>query len=640
VIVVTAGHVDHGKTALVRALTGIDTDRLPEETTRGLSIDLGFAYRALDGGEVLGFVDVPGHERFVRNMLAGVSGVDLALLVVAADDGVMPQTREHLAILELLGVSECVVALTKIDRVDEPRVAEVEGEVRSLLAQSRFGDVEIVPVCAPEGQGIDGLLEGLLARAPRDGFARARGRFRMPVDRCFVLDGIGVIVTGTVHAGAVRVGDAVCVTPDATEARVRSIHSQDRKAETASAGQRCALNVVGRRVDAARVRRGDWVLDPAAHAAWDRIDARVRVLASESRPLKHWTPVHVHHGASDVSGRVAVLGGGAIAPGEEGLAQLVLARDLFACARDRLVLRDQSARRTIGGGIVLDPQSPRRGRAKPARIAWLHAMDAMSAADALPAVLEASPAGVDLAAFARSWNLSSAEAERLFGSVAMVRLGRSPEAIGVLADRWLALRDAVLAAVRRHHDAVPDALGPTALEVYHGIRAPGTQRLVDRALQSLVKEGALIRRGALVALPGHRVELRPEDDMLWRRAEAVLAPEAGSPPSLHQAARALGAEAADLEAFLERVARAGCVARVARNRYVPLERVRRCAREAESLAQDCGDCGFTAGQYKARAGVGRNFAIDLLEYFDRQGFTERVGEARRIVRPCAEVFGE
>ncbi|MDX1376875.1 MAG: selenocysteine-specific translation elongation factor, partial [Burkholderiales bacterium] len=347
-IVATAGHVDHGKTSLVRALTGVDTDRLPEEKKRGLTIDLGFAYLPLAGAATIGFVDVPGHERFVHNMLSGVAGIDFALLVVAADDGPMPQTREHLAILDLLGVSQGAVALSKIDRVSEARVAEVRAALGTLLAPTGLAGAPIFPLSVVSDTGV-GALKAHLEAAARALQPRAReGNFRLAVDRAFTIAGAGLVVTGTVVSGEVAVGDTVRALLAGEAARVRSIHAQNAAAGIGVAGERCALNLAG--IDGkSPIERGDWIVAGTLPPAVRRFDARLRVLADEAGALAHWTPVHVHLGAADVTGRVAVLEGAGIAPGASGLVQLLLERPIGALGGDGFILRDQSSRRTLAG---------------------------------------------------------------------------------------------------------------------------------------------------------------------------------------------------------------------------------------------------------------------------------------------------
>src|SRR5712692_5421016 len=291
-IVGTAGHIDHGKTALVRALTGVDTDRLPAEKARGITIDLGFAYRPVPGAETLGFVDVPGHENFIHNMLAGAIGIDFVLLVVAADDGPMPQTREHLQIIDLLGIEGGAVALTKIDRVESARVASARAEIEALLRGTALAGSPVFALSSITGDGVPALrahLEAVAASPPPAG--AADGCFRLAVDRCFTLSGSGTVVTGTVFSGSVAVGDHLLVSPSGWEVRVRSIHAQNRSAERGVAGQRCALNLVG--VEKKDIARGDWVLEPAVHGPTTRFDASLTLPPSAARTLQHWTPVQI-----------------------------------------------------------------------------------------------------------------------------------------------------------------------------------------------------------------------------------------------------------------------------------------------------------------------------------------------------------
>ena len=372
-IIGTAGHIDHGKTALVRALTGIDTDRLKEEKTRGITIDLGFAYLTAPGGEVLGFVDVPGHEKFVHNMLAGAGGIDFALLVVAADDGVMPQTREHLAIVDLLGIDRGLIAITKVDLVADDRRDAVRAEITRALEGTGLAGSKIVAMSAVSGEGIEALRGRLFAQAQATERTPAQGRFRLAIDRSFTLTGVGTVVTGTVLSGAIAVGDHVTVSPSGLSARVRSIHAQNREVERGQAGERCALNLAGEGIAKDLIHRGDVVLDPALHAPTDRIDARLRLLPSERKPIAQWTPVRLHHAAAEVGARVVLLGDVPIVPGEQGYVQLVLERPIAATAGDKFVLRDTSAQRTIGGGVLLDLRAPTRKRRTPERTAQLAA---------------------------------------------------------------------------------------------------------------------------------------------------------------------------------------------------------------------------------------------------------------------------
>ena len=653
-IVATAGHVDHGKTALVRVLTGVDTDRLPEEKQRGLTIDLGFAYHPLDGGHVIGFVDVPGHERFVRNMLAGVGSVDLALVVVAADDGVMPQTREHAAILDLLGVTECIAVVSKVDKVDAARAADVGAEIGTLLSTTGMRDAEVHRVSALSGAGMGGLIAALRERALSLAARAANGRFRLCIDRVFTLKGAGLVVTGTVHAGMADAGERLVVTPDGYEARIRGIHAQDRPAEQARAGERCALNLSGRGIGPETIARGDWVVDRALHAPSDRIDVRLRVLPAETRALRHWTPVHVHLAASHSTARVAVLGAGGIAPGDGGRVQIVLDRPLHALAGDRIVIRDQSATRTMGGGTVIDPFSPKRGRARPARLAWLDAIEGLgprqAGTDARTAeghdleqavarVIASTATGVDTGWIRRAFGVTDPEIERMLDAAGAVRVPDAGDDRCFSPAHWADLQDEILAFLETFHRERPRLHGANANDVRLGLARRVNRGVVEQALAALLHRGAIARRGTTVRLPEHRVTLGANDERVWPRVARALDPAKGSPPSLRQAAEQLKIDEAELGALLKRATNAGLVLPVTRTRFVPLAAVKALAEHAESLARVSPEGRFTAAEYKNHARVGRNFAIELLEFFDRSGFTERLGDRRRVRRSVTDTFG-
>jgi selenocysteine-specific elongation factor len=636
-IVATAGHIDHGKTLLVKAITGVDTDRLPEEKSRGMTIDLGFAYWQA-GPARIGFVDVPGHERFVRNMLAGVAGIDFVLLVVAADDGVMPQSREHAAIVELLGVTRGAVALTKIDRVDAARAAAAAQEVTALLAGTALAAAPILPVSAVTGAGIE-ALKAHLADAARTLGARARhGNFRLAIDRAFTIAGAGIVVTGAVYSGAVAVGERVRILGADKTARVRAIHAQNREAGEGNAGERCALNLAGTDLALDRIERGQWVVAEGAPDPVARLDLRLRVLASEPRPLAHWTPVHAHVGAASVTGRVALLDARQIAPGGTGLAQLALDRPLGAVRGDRVIVRDQSAQRTIGGGTVIDIFPPRRGRAQPARLARLRAMEQDDAA-ALAALLQLSPQGLELEPFVRARNLTREEEAALLAMVphrrveGMPRLAFAPEA-------WRALKAAALAALDAWHRRAPGAAGPGA----ERLMAAAGQKLARHAAAEiaaeLVADGAAVREGASLRLTTHQPGLGAAEAALWRKAEPLLAQAGLRPPSLHELAQAIPCEAKALEAALARAARLGLITRVAPNRFFLADTVRRLAAIAAAIADEAPQGRITAAQFRDRAGVGRNVAIELLEYFDRVKFTRRIGDAHTVAKSVAEAFPE
>ncbi len=621
-IIATAGHVDHGKTSLVAALTGIDTDRLPDEKRRGLTIDLGFAYLELPSGRIAGFIDVPGHERFVRNMVSGLSRVDLGLLAVAADDGVMPQTIEHVIVLSLLGVKRLVIAITKADRSDEERIEEV-GRAAGSLAQEYGIDVRhVVPISIPDNTGIPKLRRLLESEADSIPEVLEEGGFRLAVDRSFVIRGAGLVVTGTVCSGVVRTGDRLAVLPTGREARVKTLHSQGRPGERALEGERAAINLAGlSRNDAGR---GDWIVAPGILLPSVRIDADVTILASERKAFRHWTAVHVHHGTGHVTGRVALLEKERLEPGGSGLAQIRVDRPLVPAWGDRILLRDISARRTIGGARILDPLGPARGRARAERLACLRAADRWDHGEALQALLETSMSGFDPKVFLKSRNL---DPDRVPLPEGVQRFGRRDAGRIIHERHWHSLARDVLEAVDRDHAGRLDRLGPTTGELMRIMPGSPDALLIDAVLQELCKGSDLARRGVVVHRPGHRAEPAPRDRTLWARVGPAIEVATGSPPSLHPLAAGLDLEPADLERFLDRMAAFGLVVKIARNRYLTPARIENADSAACRLVQDCPD-GFSVADFRDAMGIGRNLAVDLLEFLDRTGVTWRRGDLR------------
>ena len=637
-IIATAGHIDHGKTSLVKALTGVDADRLPEEQRRGLTIDLGFAYEPVEDDLVLGFVDVPGHEKFVRNMLAGVGAIDFALLIVAADDGPMPQTLEHLAILNLLGVSVGAVALTKIDRVDEARQAEAMAEIEQILEGTSLAGAPVLPVSGITGEGVPDLKAHLIEAARTVQSRSSAGNFRLAIDRVFTITGSGLVVTGTVYAGQAKVGDRLMLTPQGIEVRVRAIHAQNRDAQTGFAGERCALNIAGADLTKEAVSRGDWIVGEIAHAPTDRFDARVRVLSSEGRPLRHWTPVHLHLGAVDVGARVATLEDREIPVGESGLAQIVLDRPIGALQGDRFILRDQSARRTLGGGTVIDPFSPARGRARPERLLVVRGAEQSSDAAALETILSHSPGGVDLNRFAAGRNLTSGEAETVWRDAEMVKLGRPQKPIGMSSDHWVAIGELLVSSLRDWHAKWPDRPGPEEGRLRRLMGRRTSDETFNAAIVGLLRDRKIVRDGAQLALPSHRPAFSAEDSALWLEVEEMLDSAGTRPPRLLEIADEVEMDARPLGQFLQRAVRIGLLARVADNRYFLPSTLLVLGKMAEDLAKGAEDAQFTAGEYNKLSGLGRNLTIQLLEYFDRAGLTRRAENRRRIVKSAHEVF--
>jgi selenocysteine-specific elongation factor len=640
-IIGTAGHIDHGKTALIKALTGLDADRLAEEKKRGITIDLGYAYHDLPDGNVMGFVDVPGHEKFVHNMLPGAFGIDYVLLVVAADDGPMPQTREHLAIMDLVGLEEGVVALTKIDLVTPERINESTQSIRALLNGTSLERADIVQVSAIDGTGIDELYRRLAQVAKIQSPRASSGQFRLAVDRCFSLKGAGTVATGTVHAGTVRVDDRLIVSPRGLPVRVRDIRGQNRKTGVARAGDRCALNLTGSNVGKQTIRRGDWIVAPGLHQPSIRLDCRLRVLKSESRPLRHWTPVHAHIGTADINGRVAVLEKESINPGESGLVQIVLKSAVPALRGDRLILRDQSALRTVAGGWVLDPVPPVRGRRKPGRLALLCALETAHADDAFERLLNLRGVqGVDLDWFGFAWNLPSNEFEGFRKSIEFRLFQFGGKRLALSLPAWQALKQQIVDTLAEHHRQSPDQIGVTEGSLGRLFRGKSPLTMSKFAVDELIAERQIFRRGMSLHLPGHVDRLSPIEENLWRRLYPKIDAGGLRPPRPRELAESLREDPAKIKALLKRQAKSGRLCEVSEKLYYRSDIIADLAVKVEALSkQQPGDF-ITMRSFREATGIDRNVTIELLEYFDRVGLTLRVKDGRRLRASAAIIFGE
>lgn len=641
-IVVTAGHIDHGKTSLIRALTSIDTDRLPEEKKRGMTIDLGFAYMPIDLAsdkppEMIGFVDVPGHERFVRNLICGLSAIDVALLVIAADDGPMPQTFEHLSILDLLEVRAGAVVLTKIDRVAPKRIEAVRDEIEALLAPTTLAGAPVFPVSTTSGIGIDILKEYLFACARSLVPRPTKGNFRLAVDRVFRIPGAGLVATGTAVSGTVRVGDTVR-TASSRSLRVRSLHVHNRVADTGHAGQRCALNLSGMGERAPSIVRGDWILAGRAPDSVMRFDARLRLLRDAPKPLAHWAPVHIHLGTAFSMARVAVLGGRSIALGGSSLVQIVLERALGAAHGDHFIVRDASSGGTIGGGVVVDIFSPSRGRAQPSRLACLAGMAEADDALALQSLLGISPDGINLEHFSQARNLSECESSTLFASVPMVRVPTSRGDLGFSPAHWEAVEGEVVEALARWHLDVPQAMGLAEDRVLSTTR-PHLER--GRAIgiaREMARRGRVMRGAGTVRLASHRPAIDDVAEALWRRIEPWFDHRVLRPATVHELAEVTGESARLVRAALDQSARLGRVVRVSAKRYYRPSALFCLGQVFATLADGDIKREVSAIAFRDGSGIGRNAAIEVLEFFDRVHFTRRRGNARAVLRPLRDVF--
>ena len=634
-IVATAGHVDHGKTSLVLALTGVDTDVLPEEKRRGMTIEPGFAHAELEPGATVTFVDVPGHERFIRNMLAGVAAIDFALLVVAADDGPMPQTLEHLAVLDLLGIARGAVALSKIDRVDPERVRQVRSAVAAHLEGSTLSAAPLFALSAQTGEGVEALRTHLAAVQRTLPPHAPGGAFRLAVDRRFMQPGAGTVVAGAVLSGCVHVGDQVVISPAGHAARVRALQVQGREVGDAQAGQRCALNLAPMAGERLEVERGDWIVAPSAHAPTARLDATLRVLASMPAALKAGASLQFHLGAAACAARVLPLSARQLEPGATGPVQIVLGAPVSALHGDRFVLRDPAAHRLVGGGVVLDPFAPGRRRGSPEHLLDLQAR-ARPAPQALEALLALHGEGVEWPRFAQSMNLDAQAQQAVRSQVSAHEVAHAGGLRLVAPSHWQSLRARVPQALAQWHAQVPDSLGMTEAALLEAL-APAADAVVRRAaIRAERADQRIVRDGFLFRLPGHAARLSPQDAARLRQVVCVMQPFGLRPPALGELASLLNLPLAEAAAFLERAAALGHLVRVAKNRFFLPATIVELLEIARRAAAEASDGRFDAAGFRDRSGIGRNLSIQLLEFFDRSGMTRFIGNRRLILQAAPD----
>lgn len=609
-IFATAGHVDHGKTTLIQAITGVNTAHLPEEKKRGMTIDLGYAYWPQPDGSSIGFIDVPGHEKFLGNMLAGVGGINHALLVVACDDGVMAQTREHLAILRLAGC-QCVTAiLTKADRVNEQRVAEVALDVEAELHRQGWLDAPLFITAANEGRGIVELQTYLqqLYQKTAD-HQNQQQRFRLAIDRVFHVKGAGVVVTGTALAGQVSLNEPLWLTGADSRVRVRGIHRQNQQAELAQAGDRVALNLAGD-IDKANITRGDWLLSEKPFA----VATRVIVELTCDSVIKHWQPVHLYHGASHITGRVSLLTEQGNAP---LLAELILDTPLWLVDNDRLILRDISARETLASARVIRLTSPRRGKRQPEFIEWL--LSLCAAQDELNHLKLQLPHGeLDLNVYGWSRQLTSSALENLLSQIELVRAGD----LALSAFKAQVAKERLVQTLEDFHEVHSDQIGVSKARLKRMALPTMSESLVFKLLNELLIDERIKQTRGWLHMPQHGLVFDHEQQQIWQQVSGLF------PRTDAWWVRDLATETnndeGSLRSVMKKAAQMGLVTAIVRDRYYSREQIEQFA---ELILRYCTEKGaISAADFRNELGIGRKLAIQILEFFDKSGFIRRKGD--------------
>ena len=629
-IVATAGHVDHGKTSLIKALTGVDTDTLAEEKARGLTINLGYAYLSSSDGRVIGFIDVPGHHRFINTMISGVSGIDRALVIIAADDGPMPQTSEHLNVLNVLGVTEIDIVITKIDAVTPERVMEVAQKARELVDSRYNSEGEVFQVSSVTGDGIDALKSYLKSVRPKGRDQALERGFRLSIDRRFHVSGAGLIVTGTASTGTVNVGDHLILQPKGLEVRVRELRANDAVTTSATAGQRVALCLAGK-VELGDIDRGDCLVEPALDRLSQRLDVQLSLLSDAPTALKHLSPAKLYIGARRVSVKVALIENGlaSLAPGQTSMAQLILDNPISAYSGERFVLRDDSESFHLGGGIVLDPNGPQYGKAKPERLTWLSALSTGNVDTALQHLL-VNNVTANWSDLTRAFHLKE--------GAAIPSLPDAAVKFDLQQSKWITTRDAIAAA----RQALLDALSDEKVQASdsRGVPKEKLMKFAGKTSNRALREAtltALIKTEVLGVTDGRvhdaKDRNKPDDnERHWSNLERQLITAGRHIPVLSELQRDAQLDETSLKLALKHGADRGFLHRINATRYALTTTLLDFAETSESLASDRN---FSVADFKEELGIGRKLAVEILEFFDSINFTQRQGNERTIANPKA-----
>ena len=634
VILGTAGHIDHGKTALVKALTGVDTDRLKEEKERGITTELGFTFLKLPSGIQMGIIDVPGHEKFVKHMVAGVWGIDLVALIIAADEGVMPQTREHLDICRLLGVKKGLIILTKIDLVDQDLLGLVKEEVTEIVKDTFLKDAPILPVSSVTREGIPQLISALDRLSDEVEERSTGGLFRLPIDRVFVMRGFGTVVTGTVVSGTLSIGESVQILPSDVEAKVRTLQVYNRPVEKTVAGQRAAVNLQG--IEASAVERGDVLVHSRTLAPTRILDVYIDYLPSAQRPLKNRTKQRFHIGTNLTSASIFLLDREEMAPGESGFAQLRLEAPVVALPHDRFVIRGSGVIQTLGGGVVLDAHPARHKRNAPSVIEDLTILREGNQDQAIAQhISHAGMGGIASGDLLKRVATSSSEVQRVIKK--MIDKGEAlsidPDKMKVIDIRFYhQLREMALAQLKEFHQRSPMKSGLAKEELRTKLPMELDVKLFQILLNGLIQSKEILLEKDKLRLPTHQISSMDERGLIKRVEEAVL--KAGlQSPSPRELSEAWSEKEEGVQAVFEHLVHEGVLVKIKSGIYI--HRVPFGDLKGELVSYLKKNKEITTPQFKEMTNASRKYAIPLIEYFDQIKLTIRLGE-KRVLRSGSE----
>lgn len=625
-IIGTAGHIDHGKTQLIRVITGIDTDRLKEEKERGISIELGYAHYTLDNERTISFIDVPGHEKFIHNMLSGVTGIDCFLLVVAADDGVMPQTLEHLQILNLLNIQFGFCAITKVDLVSEDRVLHVSHQISELFFKLYKKDFPKFPISSITKTGLHEIQQHIVHLDKNFVQKKNKGYFRMPVDRVFTLSGIGVVVTGTVYSGSISIGQNLLISKNNSKVKIRNIHIQNKTSQVANSGERCAINISN--IQKEDVLRGDWIFEPEISHTTDRIDAFLSISTSEKKAFAHNTLVHIHFGTSDKIARILLYQTDLIQIGESGFVQIIFTEKIQIFKGDRFIIRDNSANRTIGGGIVVHPMAIPKKKKDTKYVEFLQWMYEFELSEFIVQLRTSKyPELSRLDNLSIIWNQKSEEILAELQSNQFIFITIDKKKYILACEVWQELVQTCITALTEYHNTNPDLTGidqellrKTYLSSIHRTHFLGI-------VQNLIEKNIVHRKGRYIHLPDHRVQLNEEENQIYKSSISLLEEELFSPPRVRDISKILRIDESQVRKTFLKLEANEILHQIAKDHFYTHFAVQKLK---DILIEMDGFESIRASEFRDKVQTGRKIAVQILEYFDAIGFTRRVGNFHRV----------